>query len=141
MANDGGGNGGSDDLSSSLATVKGKVKSFIKSGVASTNGALEETERLVYRPALQSAQTAQKESAAFLRQASSVYDKRQEYGPYIVTASAMVVGTAVGIARRRGAGRLPATILSGLLAGGAAYVGVYQVDLYRIPDMIFRRNQ
>ena len=72
MANDGGGNGGSDDLSSSLATVKCKVKSFIKSGVASTNGALEETERLVYRPALQSAQTAQKESAAFLRQASSV---------------------------------------------------------------------
>jgi hypothetical protein len=78
----------------------------------------------------------QEEGEVFSRKAIKVYETRHEYGPHIVAGSALLFGSIAGLRR----GRLPA-FLVGTSVGFATYVAVYEVDLYKFPDIIFGKKK
>lgn len=70
-------------------------------------------------------------------QIDTLYVRRHEYGPYLVGGSALLFGGFMALRR----GRLPGA-LAGTLAGGAAYVAIYDpIALDDVPDLLFgKRN-
>uniref|UniRef100_A0A7S1D1U4 Uncharacterized protein n=1 Tax=Cyclophora tenuis TaxID=216820 RepID=A0A7S1D1U4_CYCTE len=138
MASNNSDNNGDKSFASATAEVKAQLKSIAKKGVEVTNWTLGGVESNVYRPVVQTTRSIQHESQVAFHKAVVAYNHRHEYGPYIVGGTALLVGTVVGI-RRGGNNRLLPTLLGGLLGGGAAYLGVYEIDMHRIPDMVFRK--
>mmetsp|Transcript_91 Transcript_91/g.387 ORF Transcript_91/g.387 Transcript_91/m.387 type:complete len:168 (+) Transcript_91:89-592(+) len=116
-----------------VGSFRGLLKQGVKSAVESTNDALakvEETTISIQTPVLESIKTAEEQGSLLASQGMRLYDRRHEYGPYIVGASAVAVG---GLAALRG-GRLPG-VLAAALAGGVSYAAVYEpVPLPDLPD-------
>ena len=77
----------------------------------------------------------QHEGEVVANKVTQFYEKRKQYGPEIIGGSALLVGGIVGLRR----GRVPA-IATAAATGFLAYVGVYELDLHRMPDIIFGRE-
>lgn len=119
----------------SMASMKTSLKSSIKSGVESANNVLaglEESADKYGKPVVTSLHNIQHEGEIAANKATQFYDKRKQYGPEIIGGSALVVGGIVGLRR----GRVPA-VATAAATGFLAYVGVYELDVRRFPDIIF----
>ena len=119
----------------SASDVQASLKKSIKSGVESANTALaglQERADKVGQPLVKSLHTVQHEGAIVANKATELYTKRKQYGPEIIAGSSLLVGGIVGLRR----GRVPA-VVSGAATGFLTYVGVYELDLHRLPDVIF----
>lgn len=122
----------------SMKDIQKSLKSSIKSAVESANNvlaALEAQADKYGKPVITSLHNIQHEGEIVANKASHFYEKRKQYGPEIIGGSALVVGGIVGLRR----GRVPA-VATAAATGFLAYVGVYELDLHRIPDVIFGRE-
>lgn len=119
----------------SVSSVQASLKTSIKSGVESANNVLaglEESADKYGKPVVSSLHNIQHEGEIVANKASQFYEKRKQYGPEIIGGSALLVGGIVGLRR----GRVPA-VATAAATGFLAYVGVYELDIHRIPDVIF----
>lgn len=119
----------------SASSVQSSLKSSIKAGVNSANkflAGLEDTADKYGKPVVKSLQNVEREGEAFASKATKFYDQRKQYAPEIIGGSALLVGGIVGLRR----GKLPA-VATGAATGFLAYLGVYELDLHRMPDIIF----
>jgi hypothetical protein len=122
-----------------LSEVKSSFKSSIKSAVQHTNeilAGLEETSDKITKPAMENYRHLEKKSENALKQAGHYYDRRKQYGPHLVIGSALLVGGFVGLRR----GRVPA-VATGAVTGFVTYLGVYEIELHHLPDIIFGKQE
>jgi hypothetical protein len=141
MSNESGkpGDGPSMPKVPTVAEIQASLKSFIKTTVSTCNKglySLEQTSEQVSKPLVATMKSVQKEGEVVAHKAIKAYEIRHEYGPHIVAGSALFFGSIAGLRR----GRLPA-FLVGTSVGFAAYVAVYEVDLYKFPDIIFGKKK
>jgi len=114
-----------------MKNVEESLRSSIKSGVTTANGALASMEASTEKfrgPMVTSIKTVGKEGKHFAQEASHLYSVRHEYAPHII-GGATVLGGLIGLRR----GRVPAAI-AGSASGFLSYLAVYQVDIARLPD-------
>ena len=110
-------------LTSMVGTARSLLKSTVHSAVVSTNqflSTLEHTADSVTEAVRGPTAAGLEQATAFTKQAVAVYDRRYEYGPYLVGGTGVLTGGVVALRR----GRVPGA-LAGLLAGGLAYAVVY----------------
>lgn len=122
----------------SASSIQSSLKSSIKAGVNSANNilaSLEEQADRYGKPVVKSLHDIQHEGEIVANKASVFYEKRKQYAPEIIGGSALLVGSIVGLRR----GRLPA-LATGAATGFLAYLGVYEIDLHRMPDIIFGKE-
>jgi hypothetical protein len=122
----------------SVSSLQASLKTSIKSGVESANkflAGLEERADKYGQPVVSSLHNIQHEGEVVANKVTQFYEKRKQYGPEIIGGSALLVGGIVGLRR----GRVPA-IATAAVTGFLAYVGVYELDLHRMPDIIFGRE-
>lgn len=113
------------------------LKSIIKSGVAASNRALanmEESTEKIRTPVVSAMKTIESEGKTVAHQVGHVYQVRHEYAPHII-GGASLLGGLIGLRR----GRVPA-VMVGSLSGFFAYLGVYQVDISKLPDHVFGKK-
>lgn len=123
----------------SVSEMQASLKKSIKSGVNSANvflADLQEHVDKVGQPVVKSLHNVQHEGAIVATKASDFWSKRKQYGPEIIAGSSLFVGGIMGIRR----GRIPA-VVSGTMTGFLTYVGVYELDFDRIPDVIFGKEE
>jgi len=122
----------------SVSNMKASLKTSIKSGVENANNflaSLEERADKYGQPVVASIHDIQHSGVVVAYKATQCYEKRKQYAPEIIGGSALVVGSLVGLRR----GRIPA-VATAAATGFLAYVGVYEIDLRRIPDVIFGKE-
>lgn len=122
-----------------LKTARASLKSYIKGGVDSANAALaglEASTENMGHPVIASLKTLKSEGDIAASHLSNVYKHRKEYGPHIVAGSSLLLGGMVGLRR----GRIPG-IVTASATGLLAYVGVYELDFDKIPQIIFGDSQ
>lgn len=116
------------------------LRSGIHQSVDATNrilATLEMETKKVSRPVVSGLKNVEHEGSYLASQTMRMYERRREFGPHIVLGSAAVVGSLAMLRR----GRISA-VLSGVLAGGAAYMAVYNpLPLADVPDLIFGRKE
>ena len=111
------------------------LKSSIKAGVDTTNRALaglQETSEKIGHPVVESVKHIKHEGEIAAHHIGSMYESRKEYGPHIIAGSSLLVGGIVGLRR----GRVPA-VVSAAATGLLTYVGVYEFEIHKIPQIIF----
>jgi hypothetical protein len=111
------------------------LKSSIKAGVDTTNRALaslQESSEKIGHPVVESLMHIKHEGEIATHHIGSLYESRKEYGPQIIVGSSLLVGGIVGLRR----GRVPA-LVSGAATGLLTYVGVYEFEMHKIPQIIF----
>lgn len=129
---------GTPSVESFAKLLETNLKASIKSGVESANnvlGSLEEQAEKYGRPVVSSLHKIEHEGEIVAHKVSSFYDKRKQYGPEIIGGSALVVGSIVGLRR----GKIPA-LATATATGFLAYLGVYEIDLRRFPDIVFGKE-
>ncbi len=122
----------------SASSIQSSLKSSIKAGVNSANkflAGLEDKADEYGKPVVKSLQNIEREGEVVANKATKFYDQRKQYAPEIIGGSALLVGGIVGLRR----GKLPA-VTTGAAAGFLAYLGVYELDLHRMPDIIFGKE-
>lgn len=143
-ANSGGGGGappsaGSSGSTSSSPMVLPSLKAYIRTAVHTTNQWLataHDATDAVRVPLLKGLDAVGSSGSAVATQALHVCERRREYGPYLVTGTAVASGGFVAIRR----GRYPGLTV-GLLAGGLAYLAVYEsIPLQDVPDYLFGKK-
>lgn len=115
------------------------LKSSIKAGVDTTNRALaglQESSEKIGHPVVESLKHIKHEGEIAAHHVGTLYESRKEYGPQIIVGSSLLVGGIVGLRR----GRVPA-VVSGAATGLLTYVGVYQFELHKIPQIIFGQEK
>ena len=126
-----------DKTFSSSKMFEESLRSAIRSGVKATNSALasmEQSTEQIRKPVVTAFQTVGREGRNLAQEATSLYTVRREYAPHIIGGS-IVFGGLIGLRR----GRIPAAV-TGSLLGFFAYLGVYQVDLQKLPEHVFGRK-
>lgn len=122
----------------SVSSIQSSIKSSIKAGVNAANKVLAELEDKADtygKPVVKSLQNIEHEGEVIANKATKFYDQRKQYAPEIIGGSALLVGGIVGLRR----GKLPA-VATGAVTGFLAYLGVYELDLHRMPDIVFGKE-
>jgi hypothetical protein len=121
-----------------ISEVQSLLKSSIKTGVEKTNKALaglEESSEKIGHPVVEALKSVKHEGEIAAHHIGSLYESRKEYGPQIIVGSSLLVGGIFGLRR----GRVPA-VVSGAATGLFTYVGVYEFEMHKIPQIIFGRE-
>ena len=117
--------------------IEESLRSTIKSGVQATNNALaalEQSTEQIRTPVVATVQKVEQEGRYLAQQAAHVYQSRREYAPFLIGGST-ILGAMVGFRR----GRVPA-VITGSVTGFLAYIGVYQVDIKKLPNHVFGKK-
>jgi hypothetical protein len=120
-----------------LASSDVTLRSAIKSGVEATNktlASLEQSTEQIRRPVSNAVQVVEKEGQNVAQQAAHMYNCRRDYAPVWIGGSA-VVGGLIGLRR----GRVPAAMTASV-TGFLVYLGVYEVDLSKLPEHVFGKK-
>ena len=114
------------------------LRAAIQSAVQSTNKALasleQDTER-IRTPVVNAIHVLETQGQGVAHRAAHVYRCRRDYAPFLIGGSALLVGGLVGLRR----GRAPAAI-TGSVAGFLTYLGVYEVDVSKLPEHVFGKK-
>jgi hypothetical protein len=128
-----------DNKLPSMDDIHKSFKASLKSAVQSTNSFLASLEHAT-TPLVNTVKSVEKEGSAFARQAvttgQTLYDRRFEYGPYLVASSSLVVGGIFAVRR----GKLPG-VLGGAFAGGLTYVAIYETKFDKYSDLVFGKKE
>jgi len=130
---------GDGPSSPNINEIRALLKTFIKVAVSTCNkelANLEQTSEQVSMPLVATLKDAKQQGEFVVRKVVTAYETRHEYGPHIIAGSALFFGSIVGLRR----GRLPAFAV-GTAFGFAAYLAVYEVNIYKFPEIVFDKKK
>lgn len=110
----------SQSLNDGMEVVRKSLKSGVHSTVEKTNRFLSFLEDSVEK-ARQPVSKGLQEGSALSKKVYNMYERRVEFGPYLVLGSGVLFGGMVALRR----GRVPGAF-AGLVSGGLAYAFVYE---------------
>lgn len=117
---------------------KQSLRKSIHESVAATNGFLGSLEKKtgeMSQPLVQGLKVVEHEGSFLLSKAYHVYERRHEFGPYLVVGSALTIGGLVTLRRGRFSGAI-----SGALTAGLTYVTLYELTPMDDLSDLFRKK-
>jgi len=125
--------------SSSSSTTTTILRPYISAAVRATNGflsSLQERTEGLREPVVRGMEKVERRGSDLASSALIAYERRHEFGPYIVAGTATAVGGFVLIRR----GKIPA-VVTATAAAGLSYFAVYEtIPLDDIPEILFGRK-
>lgn len=129
----------SDTASELVKQVHNTLRKSIHESVGAANkmlAALETTSSELSQPLAKGLSAVEQQGSSAATTAWHVYERRHEFGPYLVLGSAFTVGGITALRR----GRFPG-VFSGAVTAGMAYVAIYEpIPLEDIPDLLFGKK-
>jgi hypothetical protein len=117
--------------------IEESMRESIKSGVEAANRTLanlEETSDRISKPVVSTFHKVEREGRDIAQQVSYVYTFRHDYAPYLMGGS-FLLGGLLGLRR----GKIPAAVTASMF-GFISYLGVYQVDIKKLPEHVFGKK-
>lgn len=105
-------------------TTSKSLRDHIHAAVEATNkflATVQDTTESIRAPIVKGLHSVESGGSRVATKAMHVYERRHEFGPYLVAGSAVTVGGIVSFRR----GRIPGALM-GIMTGGLAYLAVYE---------------